>query len=131
MKAPVRVLSKARDLYVKSLTDCSERMPYGAAMGCPSGFVYTLPRSFSVNSSTSREDEDRRALVHTLSKDSNYEEDKAPRPRACGSKGLLLAKSYSVEVIGRIDEESPCNFSEDLKVDLFVRDRSYAVSKKR
>lgn len=135
IKAPIRVLCKARDLYVRSLTDCSGMISYDAAMGCPAGVAYTLPTSFVVNSSMSREEEDLRALMLALSQKSTHEVVEASTIKNSRSKGLF--KSSSVGVIGRIDEDKPCNFSDDFKVIdsdkvLFARNRSCcAVSKKR
>lgn len=107
---------------------------YDAAMGCPAGVAYTLPTSFGVNSSMSREEEDLRALMLALSQKSTHEMVEASTIKNYRSKGFF--KSSSVGVIGRIDEDKPCNFSDDFKVIdsdkvLSARNRSCAVSKKR
>ncbi|KAJ6872024.1 hypothetical protein NC651_031199 [Populus alba x Populus x berolinensis] len=51
MTIPVRVLCKARDVYVKSMTDFSMRMSNGPSMALLAGQHPPLPRSFSVGSS--------------------------------------------------------------------------------
>ncbi|CAL5400662.1 unnamed protein product [Camellia sinensis] len=46
---PVRALGKARDFYVRIITDCAKRVSYGGAMGIQSGPIHNLPKSFSVS----------------------------------------------------------------------------------
>ncbi|XP_058081133.1 uncharacterized protein LOC131229248 [Magnolia sinica] len=120
IKAPIRVLSKARDFYVESLTNCAGRAHYG-------GGARSLPKSFSVSSSRASEDEDIRALMRALSQKSQGETPVG----SFGSKGL--PKSFSV-AISRIDEDEPCDFKDDIKVNsdlLYPRSRSYAVTNRR
>ncbi|KAL0352165.1 UNVERIFIED_CONTAM: hypothetical protein Scaly_1605200 [Sesamum calycinum] len=67
---PVRALSRARDFYVRSLTDYADRMNYGNVIAVPgTSQVSTLPKSFSVSSArSSYENEDRGSLfeLHQL-----------------------------------------------------------------
>eukprot|EP00262_Sarcandra_glabra_P004910 TRINITY_DN16149_c0_g1_i1.p1 TRINITY_DN16149_c0_g1~~TRINITY_DN16149_c0_g1_i1.p1 ORF type:complete len:154 (+),score=14.88 TRINITY_DN16149_c0_g1_i1:149-610(+) len=134
LKAPIRVLCKARDLYVNSLTGCAGRLNYDTVMGCPVGVVSTLPRSFSNTSSRASEDEDLRELIRAASQRNLVDKlgitNTNVQPK--GSKGVV-PRSFSVG-IGRIDEDKPCDFKEDFKVSsdvLYPRSRSYAVSKRR
>ncbi|KAG6747606.1 hypothetical protein POTOM_047494 [Populus tomentosa] len=48
MTIPVRVLCKARDVYVKSMTDFSMRMSNGPSMALLAGQHPPLPRSFTI-----------------------------------------------------------------------------------
>ncbi|KAK6923164.1 hypothetical protein RJ641_011468 [Dillenia turbinata] len=144
LKAPIRILVKARDFYVKSMTDCAERVSYGSIMGCPTGQTSTsLPRSFSVNSTKSmRQDDDLRELIRaasTRSLGNRVDLDlqgqlKSPRNRGGyygKNKDWVMPRSLSVG-IGKIDEDKPCEFGDDVnvKVDLFKRSRSCAVTKR-
>ncbi|KAK4367856.1 hypothetical protein RND71_011648 [Anisodus tanguticus] len=129
IKAPIRVLIKARDYYVHSLMECSGRIGYGSAMGVPQ--ISALPRSFSVNSSvSSSRDEDLRELMRIASRKSLLN-----RQKSLDKNGVnvnVMPRSRSV-AIGRIDEDKPYDFGEDVKVntDVFSRSRSYAVSSRR
>ena len=131
---PIRFLGKAKDLYVKSLTDCAAR-GYGNNMGGPAG----MPRSFSYASSRSQENEDFRELMraasanalgsgvdlHTLLQQAALERSR--------SKTAAVPRSCSVGMT-KIDEDGPCEFGEvnfTNKADLmYPRSRSYAVPKR-
>lgn len=137
LKSPIRVLIRARDFYIRSMTDCADRVSYGSVMGCPTGQVSSLPRSFSVNSTkSSSQDEDLRELIRAASTRSLGNKVQAELLRrenslapAFGPKGV--PRSFSVG-IGKIDEDKPCEFGEDIKVntEMFPRSRSHAVSKR-
>ncbi|CAI9758472.1 unnamed protein product [Fraxinus pennsylvanica] len=131
IKAPIRVLSKARDLYVKSMLSCAGEFTHASAMGCPAPQITSLPRSFSVNSSVSSSDEDFRELVRASSTRSLPGKIQAEILRSKQSSGALkvVPRSHSI-AIGRIDEEKPCEFVEDLAINpkLYPRSRSYAPS---
>lgn len=126
LKAPIRVLCRARDLYVKSMTGCAGRVHYSVSGS-------TLPRSFSVNSSRMSEDEDIRALMRALSQRSQMEAAAASATAESMRSARGLPKSNSMG-IGRIDEEKPCYFPDELKVksdvSMYPRSRSYAVPKR-
>ncbi|XP_060195668.1 uncharacterized protein LOC132624922 [Lycium barbarum] len=136
IKAPMRVLIKARDCYVRSLTDCSGRIGYGSAIGsCPAvTYISSLPRSFSVNSSVSSGDEDLRELMRIASTRNlvNKVELEPLRQKS------VVPRTRSV-AIGRIDEDEPCDFGDDVmaspvilvNTDVYPRSRSYAVSSTR
>ncbi|XP_010248357.1 PREDICTED: uncharacterized protein LOC104591250 [Nelumbo nucifera] len=131
IKAPLRILRKARDFYVRSMNDCANRVSYGSVMGCPTGTISTLPRSFSVNSSRPNEDDDLRELIRVASKrslENKIEMELQQQQQMAGG----VPRSFSVG-IGRIDEDKPCNFDEDFKVKthlLYPRSRSYAVTRR-
>ncbi|XP_050206924.1 uncharacterized protein LOC126656396 [Mercurialis annua] len=147
IKVPLKILIKARDFYVKSMTEYSDRIGYGSVMGCPTGHVLnTLPKSYSVNSSrSSTRDDDYRELLRVASvkglrsTTNNFDEfqrqqsRKSPiRANLVSTNGIYnLPRSYSVG-IGRIDEDRECDsFEEEIKVkpNVFSRSKSYAVSK--
>ncbi|KAF8410250.1 hypothetical protein HHK36_002775 [Tetracentron sinense] len=124
------------------MTECAGRVGYDNVMGCPAGQVSTtLPRSFSVNSSRSRSDEDLRDLIRTASKrslenkleaDFLRQQQQHKSPPTTGPKGV--PRSFSVG-IGRIEEDKPCDFGghEDVKVKtdlLYPRSRSYAATRR-
>ena len=120
LRAPVRVLCSVRDLYVKGMNGCAGRVQYGAAgaIACPSYSDFSHSRSFSSGRS-SASDEDLRELIRAVSRSSQMP--------------VTVRRSQSV-VAGRIDEDAPCDFKEDVKVGsdlLFPRNRSYAVGIKR
>ncbi|XP_010999894.1 PREDICTED: uncharacterized protein LOC105107603 [Populus euphratica] len=138
MTIPVRVLCKARDVYVKSMTDFSMRMNNGPSMA--------LPRSFSVGSSSRSDDgEDYRQLVRAASArslgHSNEIEMYMQQLRqqqssmTMGSEKVLpKSSSVGMRCMGRIDEDKSCVFEEvgvDVKPQLGPRSRSYAVGKGR
>ena len=145
MKAPIRVLIKARDFYMKSMTECSTRFDYGGmAMGCPTAQVPSaLPRSFStssVKSSSSSNNDDYRELVRAASARSTSAysrkmEDlgrKQQQINSTGANNEMMNRSRSVG-IGRIDEDKACEFGEeDVKVNknLFPRSKSSAVARR-
>ncbi|GMJ03857.1 hypothetical protein like AT4G37700 [Hibiscus trionum] len=136
LKAPVRFLVKAGNFYVKSMTEYSERVGYGTVMGCPTGQVNTLPRSYSVGSTRSGNggDDDFRELVRaastrTIDNKARFDFDRRQQAR----QSPKMPRSHSVG-IGRIDEDKTCEFEEDVikvKPAYFPRSRSYAVSKRK
>ncbi|XP_056161185.1 uncharacterized protein LOC115676963 [Syzygium oleosum] len=145
-KAPIRILIKARDFYVRSLTDCSGHIGYGSVMGCPTGQINTLPRSFSVSSTKSGStaaDEDFRELVRLASLRSlsnkvgldltrtQHVAGQSPAATTNKKMPMVMPRSFSTG-IGRIDEDKPCEFGEDgtVKADVYTRSRSYVPSRR-
>ncbi|XVE49352.1 hypothetical protein DITRI_Ditri01bG0076600 [Diplodiscus trichospermus] len=139
--SPIRILSKARDFYIRSIQDCAGRVGYGGGVACPGPKgASRLPKSSSVNSSMASDDEEFRQLLCAASKrgiESKVEQKVQQQSRMkqgnVGYGGNMGMRSYSVGVgkIGRIDEDKPCSFEED-EVDamadlLYPRSRSHAV----
>ncbi|KAJ0076479.1 hypothetical protein Patl1_36246 [Pistacia atlantica] len=120
MEKPRKILHKARDFYVKSMEDCASKVGYGGVVGCPTAQVSRLPRSFSVNYSKSRNNEKFREFLAAMSKKMGTEMDKMENYGAV----KRCYTSVGLGKIGRIDEDRPCYFEEDM---LYARSRSYAA----
>ncbi|KAL9415349.1 hypothetical protein AB3S75_043608 [Citrus x aurantiifolia] len=109
-KAPIQILCKARDFYVKGMNE----------LAAP---AVSLSKSYSVNSIKAVDDEDFRQLLRAAS---TRIVDGKLQPNG-------MARSYSVSVgkIGRIEEDKPCAFVEDaVKANLlYPRSRSRAVKR--
>ncbi|KAK7330936.1 hypothetical protein VNO77_25142 [Canavalia gladiata] len=109
MKAPLRFLTRARDIYVQGMIQCSGHFAYPEApLGCPTGQLPPLSRSFSVDSAP--RDDDFKDLVRATSLRSHNNSVefsdavvKMPRSRRPG--------------ITRIDEDKPCEYFGDDSVD--------------
>ncbi|KAK8716594.1 hypothetical protein V6N13_043900 [Hibiscus sabdariffa] len=105
LKAPIRILIKARDFYIESMAEYSERVSFGTVMGCPTGQVNGLSRSYSVGSTKSiNRDDDLRELIRAASTRSlrnkvQLKHHGRQPGRQCG--------------IGRIDEDMPCEFEDE------------------
>ncbi|KAJ4714695.1 Usher syndrome type-1C protein-binding protein [Melia azedarach] len=144
VKKSVKMLMKARDCYIQSMSQCSDTVVFSTAMGCPTGHINTLPRSYSVSSTRSSKDEDFRELLRvastkSLGKKIDLEFQKrqqlarqSPTPSPGTNK---MPRSHSTGIgIGRIDEDKPCDFEDDLKArpgaNLYPRSKSYAVSRR-
>ncbi|XP_020255141.1 uncharacterized protein LOC109832114 [Asparagus officinalis] len=116
LRAPIRVLTSVRDLYIKGMNGCAGRVQSAGALAYPSFTELNCVYSNSARSSAS--DDDLRELI---------------RAASVGRVQGPVRRSQSV-VVGRIDEDEPCEFKEDVKVGsdlLFPRSRSYAVGVKR
>jgi len=136
---PFRVLGKARDAYVRSITQCGHNMNYSNPVDAAGRFE-ALPRSYSV--ATSRSDNEdfaellraasARTLVGRIDVDLVLKQQQAQtqaQSRPLSSNGL--PKSTSVGM-GRIDEDTPYDLSEgDVRTlpQSYPRSRSYAVGK--
>lgn len=121
---PIRVLGKARDLYVRSLTDYAKGARYSNTRGLPAAQFTALPKSFSVVSSRSNDNEDYKELVRAASVRSmghtNETEMLQQQLRrqstakvVVGSKGFPKSCSVGMGFMGRIDEEKDSDFGED------------------
>ncbi|CAA3032536.1 Hypothetical predicted protein [Olea europaea subsp. europaea] len=131
IKAPVRVLSKARDFYVKNMLRCAGEFTYASAMGCPAPQPTSFPRSFSV-SSVSSSDEDFLELIRASSTRSLTGKTEAEILQSKQSPGVKVVPRSQTVNIGRIDEDKPCEFMEDVAINpnLYPRSRSYAPSRR-
>lgn len=106
---PFRVLGKAKDMYVRSITKCGHNMNYSNPVDAAGRFE-ALPRSYSA--ATSRSDNEdfaellraasARTLVNQIDVDLVLKQQAQARP--VSSNGL--PKSTSVGM-GRIDEDTP------------------------
>lgn len=151
LRAPARVLEKARKLYIYCVTECAERLGGSSVMGCPTGQDTSLARSFSTAMSSSsistpinNNEEDVRELMRAASTrnrmlgitnidDLPEQEPEPEKKRSFSSNSSrrppAAPRSYSV-AIGRIDEEEACEFRDDEKVVVYPRSRSaYGVPK--
>ncbi|CAJ2635252.1 unnamed protein product [Trifolium pratense] len=124
MKAPLRILKKVRDMYVHGMIQCSHDLAYvdHVTMGCPVQ-LYSLPRSYSVNSTTSTtSNDDFKELVRAASlkiRDGNRVE--------LGAEAMKMPQSSSVG-IGRIEEDKICEFEDN--DDIKVKPLLYSQSRK-
>ncbi|GLT46822.1 hypothetical protein SLA2020_205520 [Shorea laevis] len=139
LKLPIRILTRARDFYIKSITECSDWIGHGTTMACPTGHLNTLPRSFSVSSTKSTTgDEDLRELIRAASIRSLGNKIQADLlqqqqgRQSTDTAPYIVLRSQSIG-IGRIDEDKPCEFGEDIKVQTTIlpRSLSYAAVGKR
>lgn len=139
---PIRALGKVRDLYVKSMTDYADRVSYGNVMGGPgTGQAPTLPKSFSVHTTRSYENGDISELIRASSArnsgsavdlDSYQQKQMQMKQPSSGSMGSRAMPRSRTVVMGRIDEDRPCNYfgenNVNRKVELmYPRSRSHAV----
>ncbi|XP_059671017.1 uncharacterized protein LOC132316556 [Cornus florida] len=134
LKAPIRVLIKMRDFYIQNMSECAGGFGHGSAMGCPTAQVSILPKSFSVNSSLSSNNEEISDLIKAASTKSSLggKIELDLRRRQLPVTGVNVVTRCQSVGIGRIDEDRPCEFGEDVKVKTVVypRSKSYAVSKR-
>ncbi|KAK8673079.1 hypothetical protein V6N13_111435 [Hibiscus sabdariffa] len=121
LKAPIRILIMARDLYIESMAEYSERVSFGTLMGCPTGQVNGLSRSYSVGSKKSiNRDDDLRELIRAAS------------TRSSRNKVQLEHQGRRSVGIGRIDEDKPCEFEDEVYTGVFPRSTTtYGVIKKK
>ncbi|WCJ18029.1 hypothetical protein M5689_000411 [Euphorbia peplus] len=127
-KASIKILCKARDVYVKGLLGFSGVGNGSTGIG---GGIARLPKSFSVNSSMEVDEEELRRLLRLKSQ-------KESETRSFTRKDVELystdcngmKRSYSVGLgkIGKIEEDRACSFREDV-IDvnnLYPRSKSHA-----
>ncbi|XP_073064146.1 uncharacterized protein [Primulina eburnea] len=133
MKAPARILARARDFYVNRMMRCAGHVGQSSAIGCSAPQFSTLPRSFSVNSSYSTtSEEDFRELIRAASTrslsgkiDSELLRVKRTSPLRVVRGGVAVVPRSHTVTIGRIDEDKPCEFGVS-EVDSVPRSRTYA-----
>ncbi|KAK9109688.1 hypothetical protein Sjap_017748 [Stephania japonica] len=116
-KAPLRLLTKARNLYERSMADLSAGVT-GLGGGMMGGIsvapMAVLPKSFSA---TKREEE-----LQDLLKAASQRGVKANAEYS----EPLMPRSFTVGIMGRIDEEKSCEFglSHGMPVERSLRSRS-------
>ncbi|KAJ6878603.1 hypothetical protein NC652_032206 [Populus alba x Populus x berolinensis] len=98
MTIPVRVLCKARDVYVKSMTDFLMRMSNGPSMALLAGQHPPLPRSFSVGSSRIT---DSLSLGHSNEIEMNMQQLRQQQSSMTMGSKKVLPKSSSVGMHGK------------------------------
>lgn len=113
--APVRILKRARQLYLKGVVDCAGGYGDGAISPVVHHISH-LPNTDSLNHSSRRTSggEGRRELLRTVQVKSVGNENKQRHPFV-GYECNRMKMSYSAEVrkMGRIDKDQPCSFEED------------------
>ncbi|EEF52261.1 conserved hypothetical protein [Ricinus communis] len=140
---PLKVLGKARDLYVKSITGCATRTSYGHSMSMPNG---QLPKSHSMGSTMSSDGGDDygdliraasvRSLGHKNEIDMLLQQMKQQQQQQQQQKQLPKSVSVGMGFMGRIEEEngedegSVDGSKRGAKADLYPRSRSYAVAER-
>ncbi|CAA2981477.1 Hypothetical predicted protein [Olea europaea subsp. europaea] len=129
IKAPIRILSRARDLYVQSLSGCTGEAYSSVGWPAAPQVLTNLPKSFSVNSSFSNSDEvlyatNIRSLAGSIKRDDSL------RRRRHQPEPNVVGRSQTV-TIGRIDEDKPCEFGEHIavKTDFYPEFRSCSFKK--
>lgn len=129
MKKSFKFLMKARDMYVQGMVEYSRNFVY---VDTPAGNpttglqLYSVPRSFSVNSATARSNKsngDFRQLIRAAS----HGISSGDRRVEFGAKAMKVPRSRGVGM-GKIEEEEPCEVGNDItKPLLYPRSRSYAI----
>ncbi|KAL8058662.1 hypothetical protein ABFX02_03G034400 [Erythranthe guttata] len=130
---PIRALCKARDLYVRGLTEYGDRMNLGNVMAVQGTSQCSgLPRSFSVSTARSTQNEDLPELFRAASARStgNRADD-----MDCGAGPRAMPPRSSSVAMGRIDEDRPyINFGDQDIFNsgkngiMYPRSRSHAVT---
>ncbi|KAL2529501.1 hypothetical protein Fot_22102 [Forsythia ovata] len=131
---PYRALCKARDFYVRSITDCSDMASYRPTK------VSGLPKSYSVSSTRSSESEDFKELIRAASSRSIgsridlelYLQQQKKIGPVSAAEIRAMPRSSSV-AMGKIDEDRPCCYFGEMDVNLlkelkYPRSKSHAVA---
>nr|GMD96400.1 serine carboxypeptidase-like 2 isoform X1 [Ipomoea batatas] len=114
---PFTALCKARDFYVRSMTDCSGRVGVGNVAGVGPMHGGRLPKNFSVGSLRSNESDDFRELVRASSstngvRSADLDLLARERMKRAASDPGGMPRSCSVGM-GKIDEDAPFVSGED------------------
>ncbi|CAK8569431.1 unnamed protein product [Lathyrus sativus] len=145
MCCPIRALGKARDAYVRSITNCGQSMNYGSyPMDAASRFS-SLSRSQSAATTSSRRSSSSSSLSRLDNNEDFAELVRAASARTLGNRmdidlvlkqqeqqkmNKKLPKSSSVGM-AKIDEDMPFDFGVGngvgFVVDSYPRSKSYAV----
>lgn len=116
--SPIPYLARARDYYIRGMTQCAGMGSYVGVAGAP-GATIALPQSFTFNSSSLMDhDDDYRELIRAASQKGRATTTKLslhqPLPRSFSTSTDHRRRRQQIGV-GRIDEESPCYFSGSFK----------------
>ncbi|KAJ6971456.1 hypothetical protein NC653_032073 [Populus alba x Populus x berolinensis] len=141
LKAPLRILARAWDFYMKGMAEYSDQV---CVVSCPTGNFNSMPRSYSVSSTKPNHLEDdlreplraasTRSDIGSINKKINVDvpaRQQYSHKKSATRLGDNMPRSRTV-AIGRIDEEKPCDFDEEdvkVKTNVYPRSRSYDVSK--
>lgn len=137
--SPIPYLTRARDFYVRKITQCAGNSSYVGIAGAP-GASMTLPKSFSTSSAGRVDDDDYRELIRAASQRERPTPikitklmDHQPFPRSFSASTAAdhNRRNHQLDV-GRIDEDSPCYFSGSFRKNVeedaqFPRSRSYST----
>lgn len=135
IKSPIKALGKARDFYIKSMTKWAGKVEYGGGTmgGAPTAQVSSLPKSFSVSSAKTRDDDDLRDLIRAASTRSLENKVQLELLRRQQGPKDVVPRSQSV-AIGRIEEDKCYEFENDrlgmVNADFVPRSKSYAVTRR-
>ncbi|XP_076946160.1 uncharacterized protein LOC143617514 [Bidens hawaiensis] len=140
---PYRAICKARDFYIRSITDCANHTNYGAAsFGAPISRTSSTS-SFGSNTATA---EDLRELIraNSTARMCNVEITRADvelyvKQYMMTTKGSRRVPRSASVGMGRIDEDGPVSFADDEDVGrkvkssrsehlMFPRSRSHAIT---
>jgi len=137
IKSPIRFLGKARDFYIRTMTRWAGNVEQGGGVmgsGAPTAQVSSLPKSFSVNSANSSNDDDLRDLIRaasTRSLESKVQLELLRRQPVAANE--VVPRSQSVGS-GRIDEDKFYEYENDdvvkVNTDFVPRSKSYAVTRR-
>lgn len=140
IRLPLTVLVKARDFYVRSLTEYAAKGNYGNGMASQGGQFPSLPKSFSVGASRSNDSEDYRELIRAASVRSLGHRNEVDlliqqhltQSAVNRSKEFPKSSSVGMRFMGRIEEEQSCDLEDSVKGNKtennkFTRSRTVAV----
>ncbi|XP_043714969.1 uncharacterized protein LOC122663357 [Telopea speciosissima] len=133
IKAPIRFLGKARNQYIRFMYSCSDLAGHGDDMGVPPAYFSSVPfRTFPSSSANNlrnlvRGNSESNTLnivgskivissKSELVKNVEMEILQLRQQRQSQAMGTKVQSRKCCKVIGTIDEDNPCEFSDDLKV---------------
>ncbi|CAN8328379.1 unnamed protein product [Cochlearia groenlandica] len=130
MKIPIKMLVKARDLYIQSMNQLSSHnLGSGMAFGTPICNITTLPRSFSAQSQISiRTKEHRVAELVRVASARNMTIHTWHGPSRV--RNAKSARSSTCDGFEKIDETTPLiNFGTNYHQKMFQKSKSYGFGK--
>lgn len=138
IKSPIRILARARDLYIQSLTGGGGHVSYGNAMGCPTPQIPKPPLSShsSFNKSAEEELRDLIRLASTRGPKIAAELRRTKSSVPLGGGGAVVAPVARSRTVGfaRIEEDRAFEFGDDEDVGLLREvhpvGRNYSVSRR-
>ncbi|CAI9282805.1 unnamed protein product [Lactuca saligna] len=124
LKAPGKFICKIRDLYISGMYSCAAGMGGGLSSQSTSG----LPKSYSTASSRNEDFAELMRIASTKSLGNRLDGDFLLRQQMATPPHVPRSQSVA---FGRIDEETPSDFTDDLRLkpEMFPRSRSHAVAR--